>query len=491
MDKILLIYPSFLYSDFSNSIVIMPLSLIYIATPLKDRFDIRIIDQRVDKGWRNTLERELRSGRTICAGISSMTGPQISGALEAASIIKKVSPAVPVVWGGVHPSLAPEQTIKDDRVDMIVIGDGEETFRELVDAIRNGGDKKAVKGIIYKEHGQIFRTPLRGPFPIGKMGVPAYDLVDVDKYKIDPLWMEEDSFPVLTSRGCPWRCAYCYNTQFSHRNWMSLTAEQAFELISSLVRRYNAENIFLLDDNFFVDVKRVKRICELLIESDLDINIYNANCRADTIAKMDDGFLRLLKKAGCKQLLVGVESGSDSVLAQIKKDITVDQVLAVNTKLKNSGIRPLYSFMAGFPFESVEQIKETVCLMNRLSKENRDAFVSKLQLYTPFPGTELFHIAADHGVRFPESLEGWSDYHYGTVNCGGFSAKHEKFLRDLQYYTMFFNRKLGGYRNLISGLYSRLLDFRIDHDFYSCMYELYPISVAHRIRNRIRGAGLR
>ena len=322
------------------------------------------------------------------------------------------------------------------------------------------------------------------------MGVPAYDLVDVDKYKIDPLWMEEDSFPILTSRGCPWRCAYCYNTQFSHRNWMSLTAEQAFELISSLVRRYNTKNIFLLDDNFFVDVKRVKRICELLIESNLGINIYNANCRADTIAKMDDRFLRLLKKAGCKQLLVGVESGSDSVLAQIKKDITVDQVLAVNTRLKNSGIRPLYSFMAGFPFESVEDIKETVSLMNRLSKENRDAFVYKLQLYTPFPGTELFHIAADHGVRFPESLEGWADYHYGTVNCGGFSAKHEKFLRDIQYYTMFFNRKLGGYRNLISGLYSRLLDFRIDHGFYSCMYELYPLSIAHKIRNRIRGAGL-
>ncbi len=136
MDKILLIYPSFLYSDLSNNVIIMPLSLIYIATPLKDLFDIRIIDQRVDKEWRNTLERELRSGRTICAGISSMTGPQISGALEAASIIKKVSPAVPVVWGGVHPSLAPEQTIKDDRVDMIVLGDGEEPFRELVDAVR-------------------------------------------------------------------------------------------------------------------------------------------------------------------------------------------------------------------------------------------------------------------------------------------------------------------------------------------------------------------
>lgn len=485
MDKILLIYPSLLYSDISKNVVILPLSLIYIATPLKNRYDIRIIDQRVDNDWRNTLKSELASGRTICAGISTMTGPQISGAIEAASIIRELSPGIPIIWGGVHPSLAPEQTIKDNRVDIIVIGNGEETFRELVDVIRKGGDRKTVKGILYKENGTTVRTPSREPFHIGKIGIPAYDLVDIRKYNINPMWMEDYSLPVLTSRGCPYRCSYCYNTMFSQRRWTSLTAEQSVELINNLVEEYNIKNIFLLDDNFFVDMKRVGQICKLLIENNLGINVYNANCRVDTIARMDFECLQLIKEAGFKQLLVGVESGSNRVLSRIKKDITVDQILSVNKEMKNAGIRPIYSFMAGFPFESIEDIKDTLHLMSRLSKENQEAFVYKLQLYTPFPGTELFDIAVDYGMKFPETLVEWSSYHYGRINYDGFDPKHEKFLKNMHLYTMFFNRKLLGHRNPIISMYSSLLNFRINHNFYSCMYELYPISAAYKIRNRI------
>ncbi|KPJ67939.1 hypothetical protein AMJ44_07050 [candidate division WOR-1 bacterium DG_54_3] len=490
MDKIVLIYPSLLYSNTSNAIMVLPLSLIYIATPLRNDFDIKIIDQRVDNDWRNTLKKELRSGKTICAGISSMTGPQISGAIESASIIKKLSPALPLVWGGVHPSLTPEETIKDDHVDIVVIGDGEETFTELVHVIQNEGDKKAVKGIIYKDNRTIIRTPPRQPFHIGKLGVPAYDLIDIRKYKIQPTWVGENSLPILTSRGCPMRCSYCYNTQFSQRQWTSLTPEQSVALINTFVQKYNIKNIFLLDDNFFVNTKRVTRICNLLIENKMHINIYNANCRADSIAKMGVEYLRLIRKAGFKQLLVGVESGSDKILSRIKKDITLHQVLTGSTNMKNAGIKPIYSFMAGFPFESVEDIKQTLSLMNRLSKENQEAFVYKLQLYTPFPGTDLFDYATRHGMKFPQSLYEWANYHYGRLNYEGFTNKHKKFLKDMHYYTMFFNKKLSGHRNLISSLYSRLLTLRINHRFYSCMYELYPVTLLYKIRSRFRGTYL-
>ena len=197
-----------------------------------------------------------------------------------------------------------------------------------------------------------------------------------------------------------------------------------------------------------------------------------------------------MKRAGFKQLLVGVESGSNRILAQIKKDITIDQVLTANTKMKNAGIKPIYSFMAGFPFESVEDIKETLFLMNRLSQENKEAFVYKLQLYTPFPGTEIFDYAANHGMRFPESLSAWKNYHYGRVNYEGFNMKHKKFLKNMHYYTMFFNKKLSGNRNLISSIYSRILTSRINHGFYECMYELYPVSFVYKIRNRFRGIDL-
>jgi radical SAM superfamily enzyme YgiQ (UPF0313 family) len=259
-------------------------------------------------------------------------------------------------------------------------------------------------------------------------------------------------------------------------------------LIIELTTRYYIKDILLIDDNFFVDLKRVARICELLIESKLDVTIYNANCRADTIVKMDDNFLQLLKRAGFVQIFIGAESGSDEVLSRIKKDLTVDQVLTVNRKLKDAGIIPFYSFMVGFPFETTEDVKKTLSLMGLLLRENPEAIVFKLQYYTPFPGTELFHYASKHGMRFPESLEDWTDYHYDRINYDGFSSSHRKFLEDCHYYSTFLDKKVRAgnpqYMQLISSLFSRILKFRIKHEFYSCRYELLPLNIGRKIRKR-------
>lgn len=486
MKKIVLVFPS---TQEGASDLMPPLPLIYIATPLKKTFEIKIIDQRVDKNWRDNLKKELLSDNVICAGISSMTGPQISGGIEAASIVKKFSNSVPVVWGGIHPSLLPYETIENKFVDFVVIGNGEETFSELVNILQNGGDKKSVKGIIYKEGDSVVRTASREQFPISKISNPAYDLVDIERYKFSPLGADTKGLPLLTSRGCPFRCSYCYNTEFSQRKWTALSPEQTILSISELMNRYDVRNIFLLDDNFFVDMKRARRICELLIENKINVRIFNANCRADTIARMDDDFLRLIKRAGFAQVFVGVESGSDEVLSKIKKDVTVEQVLTASRKLKEAGIVPFYSFMAGFPFETIEDIKKTLYLMNRLLQENPEAFVYKLQFYTPFPGTELFRLASELGMQFPKSLEDWVGYHYDKINYDGFSDKHRKFLEESHYYSTFLDRKLRvshpQYLKLISNLYSKILRFRLEHGFYRSFYELYPLKIGHKIRSRL------
>lgn len=486
MEKIILIYPDTRNND-SN--LIAPLSLIYVATPLRKYYNTKMIDQRLDKDWKHTLKKELTSQHIICVGISSMTGPQITGGIEAARIIRKTSPTVPIVWGGVHPSLLPEEAIKNEFVDIVVIGDGEETFRELVEVLKNGGDKKSVKGIIYKHGNSVTRTPTRRQFPINTFDELAYDLIDVEKYKSSPLWTSKRSLPIITSRGCPYRCAYCYNTAFSNQKWISLSAEQTVLLILDLVKRYHVSGVFLLDDNFFVDLKRVKKICEFLIAERLNISIYNGNCRVDTIVKMDDALLTLIKKAGFDQLYLGVESGSNDVLKKIKKDITVEQVLIGNRMLKRANIIPFYSFMAGFPFETIEDIKSTLALMNCLLKENPEAIVYKLQLFTPFPGTELFNHTSRLGMKFPQSLEEWATFHYDRINYDGFSHKHKKFLENINYYTMFLDQKmlsdLSGYLKLFSSLYSKLLKFRIDRGVYSLMCELYLLNLGRNIRNRL------
>jgi anaerobic magnesium-protoporphyrin IX monomethyl ester cyclase len=484
MEKIILIYPS--RSDHELTLI-PPLSLVYIATPLKGIFKINIIDQRVDREWRLTLRNELMPGTVICAGISCMTGPQISGAIEAAKIIKDFSPSVPIVWGGVHPSLLPEETIRNEFVDIIVIGDGEETFKELVEAIQQGGDKKSVKGIAYKEGDSVVRTPEREQFPIDRLEDLAYDLVEIERYRFPETWINGKVLPVITSRGCPYRCAFCYNTQFSQRQWTALSPEQTVSMMTNLMNEYHVKGVFLLDDNFFVNLGRARRICELLIKNNVAIGIHNANCRVDTLANMDDEFLGLMKKAGFHQIYIGVESGSNDILRKMKKDITVEQVLLASSKLKRVGIKPFYSFMAGFPFETIEDIKNTVFLMNDLLKENPNAIVLKLQLFTPYPGTELFQYVSNLGMKFPKSLEGWSTYHFDRINYNGFSPRHYKFLEDMHFYTSFLDQKFfvdyKPFLKFISKIYSKILKFRIAHGLYPFRFELYPLRAGQKIRN--------
>ncbi|MGD9503306.1 MAG: radical SAM protein [Syntrophobacteraceae bacterium] len=486
--SIVLIYPDTMNN---RSDLIPPLSLIHVGAPLMGDFDVRIIDMRIDDDWRGTLTAALSAGNVLCVGVSTMTGPQIKGACEAAAIVRSAAPSVTIVWGGVHPSLLPEQTIRSELMDVLVVGDGEETFRELVTALAGGDDIGEIKGLVFKRGGEIVTTPKRGQTKIDPRVIDAYELLDMEAYKANPAWTETESLPFITSRGCPHRCGYCYNTEFCSRRWTALTAEETVDSMLELSRRYGVRGIFLLDDNFFVNTRRVRRIAELLVESGVGLSIYNGNCRADTLAQMDEGLLRLLKRAGFDQLFIGVESGSDEILKRIGKDITVDDVMAASAKLKRVGIRPFYSFMAGFPFETAEHVKDTLRLMHALLRENPNAIVYRLQLYTPFPGTELYHCALSLGMPFPETLEGWASYHYDEIGKGGFPLEHRKLLEDLHFYTAYLDKKLSAGRSpvlrMVSHLLSDMLRLRIRHSALSYMVELQPFKLGQKIRNRRLG----
>jgi radical SAM superfamily enzyme YgiQ (UPF0313 family) len=270
-----------------------------------------------------------------------------------------------------------------------------------------------------------------------------------------------------------------------------MSDDETVEMILGLRDNYNIGGVFLLDDNFFVSTERVRSICGKLLENNSKVSIYNANCRADTLENMEVEFLHLLKKAGFNQLFIGVESGSNAILKRIKKDITTEQVLSVNRKLKIAGIRPFYSFMAGFPFESIGDIRQTLKLMNQLLEENEDAIVYKIQIFTPFPGTELYRHALSSGVQFPASLDEWANFHYDAINYEAFSREQRKFLEDVHFYTCFMDKKLNAdrtqYLRIISTFLSEFLRFRIRNGFFTNMLELYPLKIGQKIRDRLIG----
>jgi len=466
----------------------MPLSLLCVAAPLAaEGYTVRIIDQRKTEDWKSELAASVREGETICVGISSMTGHQIKAGIGIAKAVRKLSPALPIVWGGVHPSLLPEQTIESEWVDTVVIGEGEEAFLELVRAIEKGSPLQEIEGIAFKEEGRTIFTRCRQPLNMNKMYPIPYHLLDVKSYLISPLRTIGRSLPVITSKGCPSRCGYCYNLQFNHRLWKSMSPQRVVNNIKELVNSFGIDSVFLLDDNFFVNRKRVEEIFELLDGESLKINIHNANCRVDYLAGYDQEFLNMLHKGGVTQLFVGVESGSDKVLKKMKKDITVEQVLTVNQKLKAAGILPVYSFMAGFAFEEVEEVKQTLGLMTRLIDEYPQALLYKLSLYMPYPGTELYDQCLSEAMSFPENLEGWASFSYDRVNLNLMNGGRRKFLEKASLLSGFIDvkGKMNGGNSLLESmlaLYSRLVRLRCQKRFFHFMPELYLVKQMRKLQ---------
>ncbi len=409
---VILLHPSMRVGREVQNRVSIPLGLIAIATPLDlAGYKVKIIDQAVEHNWKDILVSELRQ-KPICVGLSTKTGPQIKYAIEASTIVKQYN-GIPVVWGGVHPSLLPKQTLGNENIDIVVQGEGEETFFELVQALEKGESLNTVNGIWHKENGEIKNTPPRPFIDLNKQPSLSYHLVDVNRYLMKVF--DVDHIRFSSSSGCPFKCSFCYNIVFNKRTWRALTAEKILEQIKEIRTKYGIRGIQLTDDLFFKDIQRVKEILTEVVNKNLDIVFTKLDIHGSELSKMDDGFLKLLEKAGCKMLVVGVESGSQKILKMLNKGINVFQVINFNRRIKKFSIIPKYSFMMGFPTEDKEDIHKTISLILRLLDDNKEA-MKDINIYTPYPGTKLFDLSVNSGLNPPERLEDWVSFNWRTIN---------------------------------------------------------------------------
>ena len=379
----------------------LPLSVLYIAWALKKSgVDVEIIDLRVDD------PSKIKSGDYLFAGVSSMTGSALREGLKFSRHMKELNPQLPVVWGGVHVSLLPEQSINNQNIDIIVRGEGELTVQELAMALKNGSDLAAVKGITYKKDGKVFTNSDREFMNMNLIDAELpYELLDMKRYA-------NEVFPVHTSRGCPYRCGFCYNLAFNKRKWRAKTADKVLDEIEYVVNKFGAKGIsFTSEDEFFIDVPRVREICEGLISRGIKVE-WHSFCRYNSFKKIDAELLDLIQKAGCKSLSLGAESGSKRILDEvIQKDIKIEDVIEATEKLKNSDIMQIVSFMSGLPTETDEDMEMSFKLIDRLAEINpKNIYINGLVLYTPYPGTPLFDdIVKKYKYKIPDSIEGWAD----------------------------------------------------------------------------------
>lgn len=423
--KILLVYPS-QTGNFNPEI---PLALLYVSSVLRENnipceiFDMQIKDYK-----------ECNLSDVFCVGITTMTGSMIKYGLEFAKMVREYDKKIPLIWGGVHPSLLPEQTVKSPFVDIVVRAEGELTFLELIAALKNKKSLEKIKGITYRDKGKIISIPDRPFMNLNSLPLHLpYDLLDMPKYS-------KLLFPIHTARGCPSGCTFCYNQSYNHRSFRYKSAKRVLDEVAYVIKKYKVKTVsFTWEDNFFVHKDRVEEICNGMIRRNFNIQ-WEGFCRFDYMSGYDDKFLKLVEKSGCTLISFGGESGNQELLDKvIHKGITIKQVKEATKKMAKTKISQVVSFMCGVPTETPEKLRETMDLIDELIKINPRTKPNGLFFYTPYPGTELFDLVVrKYHFKPPKSLEDWQDYKiYRDVKCTWLPKDYAVMLQQISIMTRF------------------------------------------------------
>ncbi|MBA3017027.1 MAG: B12-binding domain-containing radical SAM protein [Proteobacteria bacterium] len=484
MEKIVLIQPKSGEWEFAG--IRPPDSLLSVAAvPYKKGYEIKIIDQRTDKGWKTTLKKELKDA--LCVGITSMTGPQLRYALEAARFVKENSD-VTVVWGGIHGSLMPEQTIKSKYIDILVTGEGDYSFAEVVEALEEGKGLSNIKGLYYKEKGEINNTGRRKLIAkLDELPDLPYGLIDIEKYYGFDINAGR-SITLMTSRGCPFRCAFCYNTTYYRNTWRGMSAKRTIEKIKYVVDNFGIKNIFFQDDNFCANLKRFEDIVNGILKEKIDITWGLMGARVSSLKLMSDSLLDKAVKAGCVNVDVGIESGSERILKLISKDNTIPEILAVNKKLAKHFYRMKYTFIMGIPTETEEELLQSVRFAIKLCKDNPHV-LPLFFVYCAYPGTSLCNLALRHGFKEPKNLEEWSEINYETAHLHypWLDKKRIKMLKNFEFASLFASKNndykiKSPFFKLMARLYRPIAKLRFEKNIYQFPMEIKIIrKISHSL----------
>jgi len=335
-----------------------------------------------------------------------MTGIQILSAIE---ISRRYHGRMPIVWGGIHPTITPEQTLANDYIDYVIIGEGEEAFLNLLYFLdgKNIGEEK----FLSKDNNMVDVNILK------QFSETPY--IDFRDEKInDVYFIKRDgflkAFNIETSRGCPYSCHFCHNTIY-HNKYRCITASSIDNIISVLLNYYKIDGVIFQEDNLFADKTRIEQILKLLV----NVNIgWKGNSRINYFYSLIDNesFMSMLVKSGCSTLQFGLESGSQNVLNQINKKINVEEYIRVNKKLSKYNIKIRYNFIVGFPDETKEDMLLTFQVIDKLRCQNKNVLHPFLNVYTPYPGTPLYNIACGYGFLPPSNTEDWATISWNNTN---------------------------------------------------------------------------
>jgi radical SAM superfamily enzyme YgiQ (UPF0313 family) len=360
---------------------ILPLALVHVGSALPGR-RVVIVDGRLDEDAPARVA-EL-ADEAACLGVTVLTGAPILDALRVSRAARARNPRLPIVWGGWHPSLLPEQCVASGAVDACVSGQGERTFAQAVEAADAGASFEGVAGLTWIRGREVVCNGARPFEDVNRFPAADFRLLDLERYF---RFRGVRRLDYCSSQGCPFQCSFCADPMVYRQRWSGLAPERVVSELSEQVRRFRLTEVFFNDDNFFTDLRRTEAICRGLLDAGVRVRWFGTG-RADLLRRLTDDQLRLLRESGCYKVNVGAESGSPLLLRQIKKGTLVEEVLEAAEKLHAAGIQARFSFIAGFPQEPPESLQETYRVVKALRRID-GSFETPIYFYAPYPGTEL------------------------------------------------------------------------------------------------------
>jgi radical SAM superfamily enzyme YgiQ (UPF0313 family) len=413
-----------------------PYTLALLNACLKQEDDVELFDPNYSNMTEKEVFQYFRESQPEIVGVSSISTEYIKNNRILTALVKEASPHSIVIQGGIIPTVMIETAMGDPNVDYWIIGEGEFRFPSLLDELRKSHpDLSSIDGLAYWKDGAAIISPPKGfiddldsiPFPnYGNLNLLDYGNKKL-KYAIGLLPRQFPYAVTITSRGCPYRCIFCAASSVSGRNLRFRSAKNILDEIDSLYKAGIREIIFL-DDHFLGDRKRAIEIMQALIERKYDLTWKCVNL---TIFRLDREILELMKKSGCYQMTLSIESGNQYVLDKIiKKPVKLSKVPEILDEAKSLGFEMVANFVIGFPGETWEQIRETFRFAESISVD-----LVNFHIATPLPNTELMEICLRDGY-LPEDflVEGpASGYARGLIATAEFTPSELEILRAFEW----------------------------------------------------------
>jgi anaerobic magnesium-protoporphyrin IX monomethyl ester cyclase len=465
----------FFFPSFASSEATAPLGILAVATPLlRAGYEIVLVDSTITPDYQARVLAEVKDA--LCLGISLVTGPMIRETVKVARAIKEWRQDFPIILGGWHPSLLPDQTLQAAYVDYVVRGQGEDSLLELVRHIESGSAPDFIAGIGFKRDGKLIMTSERPLRPLLEMPPKAYHIADFDAYErcCGRRWAMYTS-----SLACPFNCAYCTNAGVYGRKWNALPPEQFVEETVDLTRRYKLEMLWVVDDNFLVDLARARNIAEGLVRAGSQFR-WSIQATTNLVSRLTLEDMKLLSRAGLHQICQGTESGSPKVLKLMNKTFqNFDDIYEAAGRCLSAGIRPSFNIIFAFPGEGAKERRETINFVMDVCRRFPGAEFWT-NIFTPYPGAPIMSRAKELGIELPASFEGWADFFPRYTKLPWLEGReHNRLQVTRDYLRIAFDRIpiASDTRGPITRLAQKALSlparWRLDHDAYSFPVELW------------------